>query len=227
MSTPPGPNPVPLRVSTTYIAGDVVIRVGRTTVPDPTETVSLENMLDEGVPPYIGAIRRDMWTAHSLYDPQGADVEPDVEMWLSLAAGNRVVRLLGESLARVRLRPDSMTHESSAVEGYESRLERAFTAVGARHSLGDADISEYPALQRIRYHQALRRARWAILDGDITGARTAAREAYRLQSTARAAAVIVGLRISPRLLRSLHPVKNRAQLAVSRIRHRVTGAPIR
>lgn len=199
--------------------------VGRTTVPDSSETVSLANMLDEGVPPYIGAIRRDMWTAHSLYDPHGADVEPDVEMWLSLAAGGRDIRLLGESLARVRLRPDSMTHEPSAVEGYESRLERAFTAVGIQN--GTTDAAEYPALQRIRYHQALRRARWAILDGDIAGARTAAREAYRLQPTVRAAAVIAGLWISPRLLRSVHPVKNRVQLALSRIRHRLTGAPIR
>jgi hypothetical protein len=184
-------------------------------------------MLDQGVPPYIGAIRRDMWKAHSLYDPSAVDIEPDVEMWLSLAAGGRDIRLLGDTLARVRLRPDSMTHEPSAVEGFESRLARAFIAVGERHSLDNAEVAQYPALQRIRYHQALRRARWAILDGDIAGARTAAREAYKQQSTLRAAAVIVGLAVSPRLLRLVHPVKNRAQLALSRIRHRRTGGAVR
>ena len=67
--------------------------------------------------------------------------QPDVEMWLSLAAGGRDIRLLGDSLARVRLRPDSMTHEPSAVEGFESRLAQAFIAVGERHSLGDARTS--------------------------------------------------------------------------------------
>ena len=201
--------------------------VGRKTIPDPAQSMSLADMLDEGVPPYIGAVRRDMWRAHSLYDPNAADIEPDVEMWLSLAAGGREIRLLGDSLARVRLRPDSMTHEPSAVEGFESRLAQAFVAVGGRHSLGDMDVAQYPALQRIRYHQALRRARWAILDGDIVGARIAAREAYKQQSTLRAAAVIVGLAISPRLLKLAHPVKNRAQLALSRFRHRRTGDHVR
>jgi hypothetical protein len=201
--------------------------VGRKTLPDPAQTMSLADMLDEGVPPYIGAVRRDMWKAHSLYDPHAADIEPDVEMWLTLAAAGRDIRLLGDSLAKVRLRPDSMTHEPSAVEGFESRLQRAFTAVGERHSSGTADVVKFPALQRIRYHQALRRARWAILDGDVAGARTAAREAYKQQSTLRAAAVICGLAVSPRLLRLVHPVKNRAQLALSRVRRRGAGDTVR
>jgi hypothetical protein len=120
-----------------------------------------------------------------------------------------------------------MTHEPSAVEGYESRLARAFIAVGDQLELSDVEATEYPALQRIRYHQALRRARWAILEGDVATARIAAREAYRHRSTLRAAAVIIGLRISPRLLRSVHPVKNRAELAVRRIRYRLASGHTR
>jgi glycosyltransferase involved in cell wall biosynthesis len=198
--------------------------VGRTTVPD---TLSLSDMLDEGVPPYIGAVRRDVWAAHAMYDPRGADVEPDVEMWLSLAAGRRNIRLLGDCLARIRLRPDSMTHEPSAVEGYESRLARAFISVGEQLELSDADATEYPALQRIRYHQALRRVRWAVLEGDVASARIAAREAYRQRATLRAAAVIIGLHISPRLLRSVHPAKNRVEIALRRIRYRLASGHTR
>jgi hypothetical protein len=197
--------------------------VGRRSVPPASQSVTLSNMLDEGVPPYIGAVRRDLWESHALYAVDAADVEPDVEMWLSLAAGGRDIRLLGDSLGRVRLRPDSMTHEPSAVEAFESRLQKAFTAVGERHGSGMPTTADFPALQRIRYHQALRRARWAILDGDVIGARAAAREAFRQQSTVRAAAVLVGLRISPGLLRAVHPVKNRVERAVRRLRHRGTS----
>ena len=59
-------------------------------------------MLDEGVPCYVGAFRRDVWEAHGAYDPAGPDVEPDVAIWLSLAAAGRDIRVLPDKLARIR-----------------------------------------------------------------------------------------------------------------------------
>ena len=78
-------------------------------------------------------------------------------------------------------------------------------------------------MRRLRYDQAMRRARWALLDGDVQGARAAARDAYRHRRTLRAAAVIVALRMSPEVLRSIHPAKNRAQNALRRARFRLAG----
>src|SRR6185503_19658968 len=81
------------------------------------------------VPCYIGAFRRDIWDAHDAFDPAGPDIEPDVGLWLSLAAARRDIRVLPDRLARIRLRPDSLTHDPSGVEHYESKLERAFLGV--------------------------------------------------------------------------------------------------
>ena len=64
-------------------------------------------------------------------------------------------------------------------------------------------------LRRLRYHSSLRRARSALLAGDVQAARTAARDAFQQQRTLRAAAVFAGLRLSPGLLAAIHPAKNR------------------
>ena len=52
-------------------------------------------------------------------------------------------------------------------------------------------------LRRLRYFSALRRARSALLAGDVQAARTAARDAFRQRRTLRAAAVLGGLHLSP------------------------------
>ena len=75
--------------------------IGRKTTPDPSRSVSFTELLDEGVPPYVGAIRREAWDAHGGYEPS-ADVEPDVTMWLRLVAAGRDVRILPDKLVRIR-----------------------------------------------------------------------------------------------------------------------------
>lgn len=201
--------------------------IGRRSRPDPSRSMSLEEMLQEGVPPYIGAIRRQTWTDHTPYDPGGHDVEPDVEMWLSLAAEGRDIRLLPSRLARVRVRGDSMTHEPSAVESFEDRLERAFLSVAQRHPHKSAAVSASAMVRRLRYQQALRRARWAMLDGDVAQARAAAKDAFAHRHTARAVAVIVALSTAPGLVRSLHPAKNRAQRLLRAARFRLERGRVR
>jgi glycosyltransferase involved in cell wall biosynthesis len=195
---------------------------GRRSVPDPSRAVSLAEFLDEGVPLYIGAFRREVWDAFGGYDPATSDVEPDVELWLRVAAAGRDVRVLPDRLARIRVRPDSLSHDPSHVEDFEDALQRAFLVVCEHSPIGGAAVSAAPMMRRLRYQRALRRARWALLGGDVPGARAAARDAYHHQRTLRAAAVIAALQISPQMFRSIHPAKNRAQNALRRARYRIT-----
>lgn len=201
--------------------------LGRRSVPDPSRAVSLTEFLDEGVPLYIGVFRREVWDALGGYDPAISDVEPDVELWLRLAAAGHDVRVLPHRLARIRVRPDSLSHDPSSIEEYEDALERAFMAVCEHSPVSEATVSAAPMMRRVRYARALRRARWALLGGDVPGARAAARDAYHQQRTLRAAVVIAALRVSPRMSRSIHPAKNRAQDAVRRARYRITRARMR
>ena len=158
-------------------------------------------------------------TAHSTRPP--ADVEPDVALWLSVAAAGRDIRVLPDRLARIRVRPDSLSHDPSGTEAFESRLQQTFLAVCEYAPVSEAAVSTSRMMRRMRYNQAMRRARWALFDGDVHGARASASDAYRHQRTLRAAAVIVALRISPRMLRSIHPAMNRAQNALRRARFRI------
>ena len=198
--------------------------MGRRSVPDPSRAVSLEEMLDEGgLPIYVGAFRRDVWDAHGAYDPGALDVEPDVALWLSLAAAGHDIRVLPDRLARIRMRPDSLSRDPSGIDEFESRFQQTFLAVCAGDPVSEAAVSSSGMLRRLRYSHAMRRARRALLDGDVQGARAAAGDAYRHQHTLRSAAVIVALRISPRMLRSVHPAKNRAQNALRRARFRIAS----
>jgi GT2 family glycosyltransferase len=196
--------------------------IGRKTTPDPSRAVSFTELLDEGVPPYAGAIRREAWVAHGGFEPS-ADVEADVALWLRLAAAGYDVRILPDKLVRIRVRPDSHSHDQANIDAFEERLQRAFLLVGRDQGLSESAMAATGMLRRLRYIIPLRRARSALLAGDVQGARTAARDAFRQQRTVRAAAVYAGLRLSPGLLAAIHPAKNRIQNALRRALSRMSG----
>jgi glycosyltransferase involved in cell wall biosynthesis len=197
--------------------------IGWRSVPDPSHTVSLFEMLEDGVPLYIGAFRRDVWDAHGGYDPATTDVEPDIELWLRMAAAGCDIRIIRDKLARIRQRPDSESREPSRVESFETRYRQAFLGVCKYHPISEEAVLNGGVMRRLRYHQALRRARWALLEGDVQGARAAALEAYRVRRTAHAAVISVAMQLSPTMLRTIHPAKNRAQAALTRVRSRITS----
>lgn len=194
--------------------------VGRRSRPDPSQPVSLENMLEHGVPLYIGAYRRELWFALRAYDPAESELEPDVALWLALVAEGRDVRVLTDSLACIRIRPESVSHHPSAVEAFELRLERSFASACGDAEHG-ASPSAIPAVRRLRYSRALRRARSALLDGDIDTAREAAVAAHRLRRGPRTALILLALNVSPHVLRRAHPLKNRGQQLLHRACARV------
>ena len=78
-------------------------------------------------------------------------------------------------------------------------------------------------LRASRYEQALRRARWAFVNGDVAGARAASRAAFAARRSLRSTAVIVGVTVAPGALRVIRPRKQRLSRAVSRVLARVAA----
>ena len=194
---------------------------GWSSVPDPSRAMTLTDMLNDGVPLYLGAFRREIWDSLDAYVPSADDVEPDIELWLRLAAAGRDIRVLPEKLARVRVRSTSSSRDAARIEEFENNYQKAFLAVSNHYPISEDVVSSGGMMRRLRYIQALRKARWALLDGDIPQARVLARDAYHQRRTLHAAAIIVALRLSPGVLRSIHPVKNRVQSVLSRARFRI------
>ncbi|BAH54042.1 glycosyltransferase family A protein [Rhodococcus opacus] len=178
------------------------------------------------IPYYTGAVRREAWSAVRGYESSTAtpEVEEDVVLWLCLVDAGFDVRLLPDRLCRFRQRENSLSHDPLQTEAFEQRLERSFTVVAQASGTPGSLAAAAPAVRRLRYNQSLRRARWAFTDGDISAARTAARDAFEHRHTARAAVVVASLALAPRTLRSLHPAKQRLTYTLRRTTGRLTAA---
>jgi hypothetical protein len=147
-------------------------------------------------------------------------VDESVLIWLRLTSDFEV-RLLSDKLARYRVREQSLSRDRGKVEEFESSLIRTFEIFGnsstdPRH----AHIVETP-IRRLRYHQALRRARWAFGDGDIPASRRFAREAFVQKHTLRSGVIVLLLKLSPGLLRRAYPLKQSLGQAAHRARLRI------
>lgn len=194
---------------------------GRKARPDPTRPATMTELLDEGVPPYAGTIRRDAWDALGGYESP-PDVEPDVALWLDLVGSGRDVRILPDSLIRTRSRAVSLSKDPAHVDAFDERMQRAYVSAARAHGLSEQTVSTARMLRRLRYHRSLRTARSALLAGDIRTARVAVREAFRQQCTLRAFVALCGVHTSPRLLASIHPAKNRLVDASRRAQYQLS-----
>jgi Glycosyl transferase family 2 len=190
-------------------------------IPSPDgEVLTVDHVLGGRVPYYTGAIRQAAWRAAGGYQPGVEGVDESVLIWLRLTSDFEV-RLLPDKLARYRVREDSLSRDPDKVEEFESSLIRTFEMFGGssmdpRH----AQVVETP-IRRLRYHQALRRARWAFGDGDIPASRRFARDAFAQKHTLRAGAIVLLLKLSPWLLRSAYPLKQWLGRAARRARQRI------
>lgn len=198
--------------------------IGWRSVPPPSERVPLAEMLDDGVPQYVGVFRRERWDAHGSNDPAVVDVEPDLDLWLRLTAAGDDVRMLPDRLVRIRVHPNSESNNAAGIEAFEQRYVQTFLAVASYHPISESDIAAGPVVRRLRYRQGMRRSRAALMHDDIPTARSAAREALRQRFTLRAAVVAAALTVSPRALRAVHPAKNSVQRAVARRRRPADSA---
>ncbi|WP_369255713.1 glycosyltransferase family 2 protein [Geodermatophilus amargosae] len=189
---------------------------------DGGDVLTVEDVLGGRVPYYTGAIRRDAWEAVGGYEPGVEDVDESVLIWLRLARDFEV-HLLPDRIARYRVRDGSLSRDPGKLEEFERSLIRTFE-VFAEQS-GDPQhrsIAQTP-VRRLRYHRALRRARWSFVDGDVDAARRLVRYAHAQRATLRAGAVLLLLHLPSGLLTRLHPLQQRLAEGGHRARQRILG----
>ncbi|MBT0566277.1 glycosyltransferase [Williamsia sp. CHRR-6] len=194
--------------------------VGIKRAPNPLHALSFGDVVGGFVPYYTAAIRADAWWAVQGYDPGLDNVDESVVIWLRLTQ-HYDVRVLPDKLARYRIRDDSISRGAEHVEAFEDALERSFESV---QPLDDPRHAQLLAghLRGMRAHREIRRARWALLSGDDHSARSAARGALRQRITLRSVLLLLGVYLVPGVLRSIHPVKNRIQDGLTRLRGRLS-----
>jgi glycosyltransferase involved in cell wall biosynthesis len=179
--------------------------------------ITLADMIGERYTvPYFAAFRRVAWAAGGGYTP-GTDLVEDIALYLRLIASGHDIRVLPECLTRYRLRGDSASRDPSGVEAFEAASERVYTAAAVESGDGATLALLDRSLRGVRYDQGLRRARWAFVNGDVAGARAAARAAFAARRTPRSTAVVVGVTVAPGVLRAIRPVKQRLGRAGSRV----------
>jgi glycosyltransferase involved in cell wall biosynthesis len=179
--------------------------------------ITLADMIGEhDVIPYFAAFRRAAWEASGGY-AAGTDLVEDIALYLRLIVSGRDIRVLPECLTRYRLREDSASRDPSGVEAFEAACERVYTAAAVESGDGATLALLGKRLRDFRYRQALRRARWAFVNGDVAGARAAARAAFAARRTLRSTAVVAGVTVAPGALRVIRPVKQRLGRAGSRV----------
>lgn len=186
------------------------------------DRLTVEEVLGGRVPYYTAAIKRDAWEAVGGYATGAEGIDESVLIWLRLAR-DFDVRLLPDKLGRYRVRQHSLSRDPAKVDDFEDSLIRTFELFAdesgdPRHRA----IAQAP-VRRVRYHQALRRARWAFLGGDIDAARQFAREAYGQRADVRSATVVGLLRLPPGLLIRAYPLKQRLAELGHATRQRVLG----
>lgn len=184
--------------------------IGRKSPPSPNHSAGVMELMDEGVPGYTGAVRRDVWELLDGYSPAETGVEPDVVLWLRMAARGLDIRILADKLVRFRQRPHSESRDPGKIRDFEHRLQKSFIAGGLESGLTHQQIADTGMLRRLRYQQALRCAREAFLTGQPELSRRCARMAFDQRHTLRATLVLAGLQLSPTLLAAVHPLKSRA-----------------
>jgi glycosyltransferase involved in cell wall biosynthesis len=172
------------------------------------QALTVVDVLGGCVPYYSAAIRREAWDAVGGYEPGVPDIDESVLIWLRLAAQYEV-RLIPDRLGVYRVREQSLSRDPAKVERFESSLIRTFEMFAEETRRPELRRAAERPVRRLRYHQALRRARWCFIDGDLEAARSFARDAYRGQHTVRAAAVMGVLWLPPRVLASVYPAKQR------------------
>ncbi|GAA2062437.1 glycosyltransferase [Williamsia deligens] len=177
--------------------------------PDPTAPLRFRDVLAGTVPYYSAAIRADAWDAVGGYDPGMEGVDESVVIWLRLTRDHDV-RMIPDVLARYRIRSDSLSRDAAKVEGFEDALERSFASARPLADPADDAILQ-TTLDRMAALREIRRARWALVEGDTASARRAAWRSLRRRRSVRAALLVVGLTLAPGLLRRVRPAKNAVQ----------------
>lgn len=183
-----------------------------------SQRLTLADALAGVIPYYTGIVRREAWQQAGGYAAHDPDVDESVVIWLRLVQLCDV-RLIDAPLGWYRIRDNSLSRDPAKKEAFEQALITAFTRTAQSAASADRIVAE-DTVARLRYEQELRRARWALLDGEIRSARRHARLAFAYNPGLRPGLVVASLAISPAVLQRLHPHKQRAAAAWLRVRER-------
>ena len=170
--------------------------------------VTLAEMVGGEVLYYTAAIRAEAWALGQGYSCDTPKVE-DLALFMRMLIAGCDIRVLNDRLARYRLRTDSSSRGNDQVEMFEDSLERAFLKAAVISDAPDVERALRSTLRRIRYDRSMRRARVALLDDDVITALIHARRAFAERRSARPAVVAAGLMVAPRMLKRIHPTKQR------------------
>jgi hypothetical protein len=185
-----------------------------------SQRLTLSDALAGIIPYYTGIVRRDAWQQAGGYAAHDPDVDESVVIWLRLVQVCDV-RLINAPLGWYRIRDNSLSRDPAKKEAFEQALITAFSRTAQSTASASDRIVAEDTVARLRYQQELRRARWALLDGEIRSARRHARLAFAYSPGLRPGLVLASLAISPRVLQRLHPHKQRAAAAWLRVRERL------
>ena len=189
--------------------------------PEPGRALRLAEIIDGPCPYYSAAVRRDVWDAVGGLEC-GTPIVDDLALWLRVVGAGYDVRMLPDRLGLFRIEGGSISRpiEAGRAEAFEAQREQALVEA-ARASGAPEDLAALSrVLRRLRYFQAIRRARQAFADGDVVAARRHARAAFDARHTLRSGLILLALTVAPRLLGRVHPSK---QWLHARLR----GAPVR
>ncbi|RZT87873.1 glycosyl transferase family 2 [Pseudonocardia sediminis] len=171
-----------------------------------TARVTLTDLLAGRPLYYVGAFRRAAWAAGGGYSSDPPNIEDRLLYLRILGAGGSIVEI-PDRLSRYMLDDNSATYHPDSSRQMQRSLEQVHVEA-ARASGRPQDLAALEVgLRRSRYVQALRRARFAFIAGDVSEARTEARQALAQRWTLRAGAVFAGLTVAPGVLRLVHPTK--------------------
>lgn len=179
---------------------------------DPCCRLRVADVIDGPCPYYSAAIRRDVWDAMGgmVCDTPIVD---DLAFWLRVLVAGYDVRMIPDRLGlfRIEAGSESRPTEVSRIEAFEEQRERALIRA-AEASGAPADVAALGrVLRRLRYDQAIRRARVAFQAGDVPAARRHAGQAFSLRRTVRSGVIRLALMASPGLLARVHPIKQLVQ----------------
>jgi hypothetical protein len=193
--------------------------VGIKTDADVDHRVSLVEVIGGDVIYYTAAIRASAWKLGGGYSCDTPKVE-DLAMFMRMLAAGCDIRVMNERLARYRLRDNSFSRDPQHQDAFEASLERAFVQATALSDAPEVQQALDVTLRRIRFNQAIRRSRAALLAGDTKTARIEAGRAFGQRRSLRPAIVFVGLTVAPGVLRRIHPLKQQVSHIIASVARR-------
>lgn len=188
-------------------------RAGQVGRPDPNRPIRVAEVIDGPCPYYTAAIRRDVWDSVGGMSSRGGEASriDDLDFWLRCLTAGHDVRMIPDNLAFFRIEPGSVSRpvDAEASEEHETQVQASLRRAAERSGRPEDEAALGRALTRLRYWQAIRRARVAVQSGSPAEAVAQYDVALRHRRTPRVVVSRLALRTAPSLVLSAYRLKQR------------------